>query len=1047
VAEQLTVKIGADISGLDAGIREATKTVSGFGDTLKGAFLGGFGADLASRAFSVITTSVTDAIHALAEVDKIAGQTAAVIKSTGGAAGVTADQVAALADALERKTGIEAESIQKGQNLLLTFTNIKDAAGAGNDIFSQSTRIMADLATAMGGDASGAAIQLGKALNDPTQGIAALSRVGVTFTDAQKEQIKALQESGNLMGAQRIILAELRKEFGGSAEAAGNTFGGALDRAKNAVDSISEAMISAKVPMFTAALNAVADGAYAISDAITNGDIIGLINRAFGPGAKALIVGIGAAMASSLAPQIINVTRLAVTMGATYAKSAAAMVVANAPLIAAIAAISFAAYPFIKNWETVSNLFILAWRTIVNATTAAWRDITGGAKIAFEILSGNFKRVYADAVAFLIGPLGRSFKALFDRLPAFVKDAVGGIDFTLPKMSFSMGEIPGAGQAFAEFKDLASSAIDTVKGGLMVAKEQFSSTWSGLPGEIAGVMNRFTGSVASASAASVRSLDAVGAASSKMGDDSDKGHAKASKAAGEHAKALKHVKDKHDEFGDSFKAIFVALPKAIGMATTYLRALRKQKDMEAVAKNHEEIAKTVADATKKISDIDIQAKYWNDTSDKTAEKQRILQDAINTLLTDGLQPNDAAVATLRKKYDDLGTSQATTAQKTVDLGTALGAIGGVVGAVSGTLGFFGGSDSPLALVLTKVTEGIGLFNTWSNAIKTAGDVFTSFGSITSLVGSIVSIATAPITLITLGIGILIWAVHDAVKAFGGWPKVFTAVKIAFVGLGLGLSKVGEFIVEGVINTIGAAWTGLVNTMRTGANVIIDVVNAAIRGINALGGNMAEIGRFDMIEFKPVELGWSKGFEDDMVKLQAEFAAAPPMQAWEVTNPLEEIKKMMAGNQSIAQSKTQEAIKPLADSAEKASAALETMAEPAKTLNAQQEEYLRGYNGLIQKALDAGNEAEARALTAKKEAERKSMLAEINAKSYKLQSIASPEVTPYTAATGSVAASQQRAMGEPVTFNLYYTGNGKWTREDAQALGALIVNEIKTAGVR
>jgi hypothetical protein len=1044
VAEQLTVKIGADISGLDAGIREATKTVSGFGDILKGAFLGGFGADLASRAFGAITTSVTDAIHALAEVDKIAGQTAAVIKSTGGAAGVTADQVAALADALERKTGIEAESIQKGQNLLLTFTNIKDAAGAGNDIFTQSTRIMADLATAMGGDASGAAIQLGKALNDPTQGVSALTRVGVTFTDAQKEQIKALQESGNLMGAQRIILAELRKEFGGSAEAAGATFAGALDRAKNAVDSIAEAMLSAKVPMFTAALGAVADGAYAISDAITKGDIIGLINRAFGPGAKALVVGLGAAMASSLAPQIINVGRLAVAMGAQYARAAVAMVVSMAPVIATTAAIAFAAYPFIKNWDYVAGVFVDAWSAMKDAVRVAWNAITSTIAKAFTVVTDSFKSGYKNFISFFIDPVAGAFKTLFDALPESVKSALGGLSFKMPSVSF---EIPGAGSAFKELKEGAGTALKYVSSLALDAKSNMVSVYGSIGGDINGALNSVMSAITGSTAKMTSSLKSVGAVAGDMGKAVAEGHAKGGKAAGEHAKALKHVKDKHDDFADSFKAIFIALPKAIGMATTYLRALREQQDMEAVAKRHEEITNTVADATKKISDIDLQSQYWNDTADKTAEKQRILQDAINTLLTDGLQPNDAAVALLRKKYDELGTSQATTAQKTVDLGTALGAIGGIVGAVSGTIGFFGGSDSPLALVLTKVTEGIGLFNTWSNAIKTAGDVFTSFGSITSLVGSIVSIATAPITLITLGIGLLIWAVHDAVKAFGGWPKVFTAVKIAFTGLGLGLSKVGEFIVEGVINTIGAAWTGLVNTMRMGANIIIDVVNAAIRGINALGGNMAEIGRFDMIEFKPVELGWSKGLEDDMVKLQAEFAAAPPMQAWEVTNPIEEIKKMMAGNQAIAQSKTQEAIKPLADSAEKASAALETMAEPAKTLNAQQDEYLRGYNGLIQKALDAGNEADAKSLTAKKEAERKSMLAEINAKSYKLQSIASPEVTPYTAATGSVAASQQRPMGEPVTFNLYYTGTGKWTRDDAQALGALIVNEIKTAGVR
>ena len=60
---------------------------------------------------------------------------------------------------------------------------------------------------------------LGKALNDPIKGITALSRAGVTFTQGQKDQIKTLVESGNLLGAQKIIMGELEAQVGGTAEA------------------------------------------------------------------------------------------------------------------------------------------------------------------------------------------------------------------------------------------------------------------------------------------------------------------------------------------------------------------------------------------------------------------------------------------------------------------------------------------------------------------------------------------------------------------------------------------------------------------------------------------------------------------------------------------------------------------------------------------------------------------------------------------------------------------------------------------------------------
>ncbi|CAB5229580.1 hypothetical protein UFOVP1571_1, partial [uncultured Caudovirales phage] len=65
-----------------------------------------------------------------------------------------------------------------------------------------------------------AAMQLGKALNDPIKGMTALGKAGVSFTAAQKEQIKTLVKSGDALGAQKIILAEVGKEFGGAAEAA-----------------------------------------------------------------------------------------------------------------------------------------------------------------------------------------------------------------------------------------------------------------------------------------------------------------------------------------------------------------------------------------------------------------------------------------------------------------------------------------------------------------------------------------------------------------------------------------------------------------------------------------------------------------------------------------------------------------------------------------------------------------------------------------------------------------------------------------------------------
>jgi hypothetical protein len=54
----------------------------------------------------------------------------------------SAKQVGNLATAISNKVGIDDEAIQSGQNLLLTFKNIRNEAGKGNDIFNQTTSIM-----------------------------------------------------------------------------------------------------------------------------------------------------------------------------------------------------------------------------------------------------------------------------------------------------------------------------------------------------------------------------------------------------------------------------------------------------------------------------------------------------------------------------------------------------------------------------------------------------------------------------------------------------------------------------------------------------------------------------------------------------------------------------------------------------------------------------------------------------------------------------------------------------------------------------------------
>jgi phage-related protein len=218
VARKIEVIIAGDAKGLRRAFDDATTAAGSFGRKL-GTVAKGAGLALGGIAVGV-GAGLVDAFGEAREAEKIGKITESLIRSTGGAAKVTADQVAGLAEAISNKTGIDDEAVQSTANLLLTFTNLRNEAGAGNAVFDRAVGLAQDMATVMGGDAQSSALQLGKALNDPIRGVTALGRAGVQFSEEQKEQIKNFVESGDLLSAQKVILDEVGRQFGGAAEAA-----------------------------------------------------------------------------------------------------------------------------------------------------------------------------------------------------------------------------------------------------------------------------------------------------------------------------------------------------------------------------------------------------------------------------------------------------------------------------------------------------------------------------------------------------------------------------------------------------------------------------------------------------------------------------------------------------------------------------------------------------------------------------------------------------------------------------------------------------------
>lgn len=216
------------------------KKASGVGSKLAGvgksAALGVAG--VAAVAVGGLTAALIGGVKDAMSYQKVIAVTGAAIKSTGGVANVTSKSVQALAGNLESLSGVDEELILNAQNVLLTFTKVRNEVGKGNDVFTQGTKAALNMSIALGQDLQSSTILVGKALNDPIKGITAMSRAGVAFTEQQKKQIRTLAESGRTLDAQKIILAELETQFGGVAKAAGSGLTGSIARAKDAFSDL-----------------------------------------------------------------------------------------------------------------------------------------------------------------------------------------------------------------------------------------------------------------------------------------------------------------------------------------------------------------------------------------------------------------------------------------------------------------------------------------------------------------------------------------------------------------------------------------------------------------------------------------------------------------------------------------------------------------------------------------------------------------------------------------------------------------------------------------
>ena len=201
----------------------------------------------------------------------------ATLRATGNAISMSSKELRDLASSFQEVTTYGDEAIIEVEKLFVASGSISRQA------LPRATEAVLDLAAAMGEDLNASAKRLAKALADPKSNLDSLKDANIQLSDAQKEEIKALQEQGDLMGAQSIILEKVESSYGGIAKALADTDTGKLTQISNAWGDIKEGLGKGLLDSISPALDVLYEKLTKISAWITKNvtadDVIGLIKN------------------------------------------------------------------------------------------------------------------------------------------------------------------------------------------------------------------------------------------------------------------------------------------------------------------------------------------------------------------------------------------------------------------------------------------------------------------------------------------------------------------------------------------------------------------------------------------------------------------------------------------------------------------------------------------------------------------------------------------------------------------------------------------------
>lgn len=404
------------------------------------------------------------------ELREAQAQVRAALASTGGASGKTSEELENLAQKLENISVYDKADLLRGvTSHLLAFPNI------AGPVFDRAQKAIVDLSARMGGDLEGATIKVGRALNDPIQGISALTRMGVQFTTQQKAQIEALVQSGQGYKAQGVILDALEQKFAGAAKAQRDaTPTAALNQAwRNFTETVGNVLTPALTPLIqqlTDLINKFQTLTPATQEAAVK---FAMIAAAVGP--ALVIVG-------SFITNVGKISGVLATVGKAIAGINFAPIIAGlaefaAPIAivaAALAALVALIWPFRDQivkalddlWAKAKETIGPAFQGLVSALGDAWTSLGKLFEDVWNSWIGDVLKALGEALASLVSWVIKNVGGLVvDTIAGVMTFIAKAVDFIVDSLKLIVHFLTGQwSEAWNDAKNAANDAIDAVNG-------------------------------------------------------------------------------------------------------------------------------------------------------------------------------------------------------------------------------------------------------------------------------------------------------------------------------------------------------------------------------------------------------------------------------------------------------------------------------------------------------------------------------------------------------------------------------------------------------